>query len=69
MTHRIAVRLAVACFALYALAVHWPGVLPFAGSRPFVLGLPFSFFWIVLWIVLGGLALALVELTRAREER
>lgn len=68
MTHRVAVRIAVACFVLYTLAVHWPGVLPFAGARPFVLGLPFNFFWIVLWIVLGGVALLLVELTRPRED-
>ena len=64
MTHRTAVRLAVVCFALYTLAVHWPGMLPFSGIRPFVLGLPFNFFWIVLWIVLGGVALAAVELSR-----
>lgn len=68
MTHRVAVRIAVTCFVLYTLAVHWPGVLPFSGARPFVLGLPFSFFWIVLWIVLGGVALLLVELTRPRED-
>lgn len=67
MTHRSAVRFAVACFALYALAVHWPGILPFTGVRPFVLGLPFNFFWIVAWVVLGGIALAAVELTRAQD--
>ncbi len=68
MTHRTAVRVAVLCFGLYALAVHWPGVLPFSRIRPFVLGLPFNFFWIVLWVVLGGVALLVLELTRQRED-
>jgi hypothetical protein len=64
MTQRTAVRVAVVTFGLYAAVVHWPGVLPFSGPRPFVLGLPFNFFWIILWIVLGGAALTLLELTR-----
>jgi hypothetical protein len=69
MTHRTAVRMALVVFTLYALSVHWPGVLPFSGPRPFVLGLPFNFFWIVLWVVLGLLALLAMEATREREER
>ena len=63
--HRVATIAASICFVLYAVAVTWPGVLPFSGARPFVLGLPFNFFWIVLWIVLGGVALVAVELTRS----
>lgn len=62
--HRIATLAAIICFLLYALGVTWPGVLPFAGWQPSVLGLPFNFFWIILWIVLGGAALAAVEFTR-----
>lgn len=69
MTYRTALRFAIVCFALYALAVTWPGMLPFSGARPFVLGLPFNFFWIILWVVLGGVALAAIELTRPRGER
>ena len=68
MTHRTAVRIGIGIFALYALAVHWPGVLPISGPLPFVLGLPFNFFWIVLWIVLGLLALLAMEATRQRED-
>ncbi len=68
MTHRTAVRIGIGIFTLYALAVHWPGVLAFSGPRPFVLGLPFNFFWVVLWIVLGLGALLLMEVTRQRED-
>jgi TRAP-type C4-dicarboxylate transport system permease small subunit len=46
-----------AFFGIYVLAVTWPGVLPFNHTTPRVLGLPFSFFWVALWVVLGGLAL------------
>ncbi|MGH7444437.1 MAG: hypothetical protein ACREKM_06155 [Longimicrobiales bacterium] len=69
MTRRTALRFAAICFALYALAVTWPGALQFADARPFVLGLPFNFFWIILWIVIGGIALAALELSRPRGER
>ncbi len=68
MTHRTAVRIGIGVFVLYTVAVHWPGVLPFSGPRPFVLGLPFNFFWIILWIVLGLVALLLMEATRRGED-
>lgn len=47
-------------FALYLLALGWPGVLPFNRVEPFVLGLPFVFFWVTLWVVMGGVALWLL---------
>ena len=41
------------------LALIWP-VYPFAGSiRPYVLGLPFSFAWVVGWLVVMFVALVL----------
>ncbi len=56
------VRIAAAAFfLLYLLAVTWPVGSWFAGPLPFVFGLPFSFFWPVLWIVLGGVALVLLD--------
>lgn len=58
-------RFAVAFFVLYALAVTWPGMIPFNRIRPFVLGLPFSLFWAALWIVLGLLVFVLLEWRRA----
>lgn len=58
-------RFAVAFFVLYALAVTWPGMIPFNRIRPFVLGLPFSLVWPALWIVLGLLVFVLLEWRRA----
>jgi hypothetical protein len=63
-----ALRIAVFLFFIvYALAVTWPGALPFSGPTPFVLGLPFSMAWAVLWIVMGGLALWILHLAEERE--
>jgi hypothetical protein len=69
MTQRTATRFAAVIFTLYLLGVHWPGILPFAGPRPFILGMPFNLMWVVLWVVLGGVALLALELTRRDEER
>jgi hypothetical protein len=38
--------------------VTYPGYVPFNRIEPFVLGLPFSLFWQVLWIVGSGFVLA-----------
>jgi hypothetical protein len=46
-------RLFIAFFAIYAIVLTYPGVLPFNRIRPFVLGLPFPFAWVVLWVVLA----------------
>jgi hypothetical protein len=54
-------------FLVYLLAVTWPVGTAFARPEPFVLGLPFSFFWPALWIVLGGAVLILLD--RAEEKR
>lgn len=35
---------------LMAIAVTWPGQVPFARIRPMVFGLPFSMFWPAAWI-------------------
>jgi hypothetical protein len=50
-----------AFFLLYLLAVIWPLGTLFAGAEPFVLGLPFSLFWPVLWIIMGAAVLALLD--------
>jgi hypothetical protein len=45
------------------LALIWP-VYPFAGHiRPYVLGLPFSFAWVVGWLVVMFVALVLLYRT------
>ncbi len=50
-----------AFFILYLLAVIWPVALPFSAAEPFVMGIPFSLVWPILWIILGGLALWLLD--------
>jgi hypothetical protein len=52
-------------FLLYLLAVTWPVGTWFASAEPFVLGLPLSFFWPIVWIVLGFLALVVLDRTEA----
>lgn len=53
MTRRTARVLTGLFFALYIVALTWPGALPFNRFAPQVFGLPFSFFWVALWVVLG----------------
>jgi len=56
-----AVRVGVTLFfVLYLLTVIWPGGILFAGPEPFILGLPFSFFWPTSLVVLGFGALVLL---------
>jgi hypothetical protein len=50
-------RLTLIFFLLYLAALTYPGYLPFSGVKPFVLGLPFSFVWVILWVVLGWVML------------
>jgi hypothetical protein len=50
MTLRAARLLTGTYLILMAVAVTWPGMVPFARIRPMVFGLPFSFFWPAAWI-------------------
>ena len=63
---RTARRLTGAYFVLALIAVTWPGILPAARMRPFVLGLPFAFFWVAAWI---GFAVVVLFLVDRVEER
>ena len=61
------VRTAFAAFLLInAVAVTFPGVVPFNRIRPFVLGLPFILFWVVLWIILALIMLVVTDLIESR---
>jgi hypothetical protein len=61
-------RVVVAFFTLYLLAIVWPVVSLVGDARPLVLGLPLPFAWAIGWIVLGALALALLEWAESRHE-
>lgn len=53
----------LAVTVISGLALIWP-VYPFAGSiRPYLLGLPFSFAWVVGWLVVMFVALVLLYRT------
>lgn len=71
MDARTARRLAVGYFVAYTVALTYPGLAPFNRIRPFVLGLPFSVFWVVLWVALSCVPLWWVrraERAAGREE-
>lgn len=61
MSLRTARTLAAAYLILAMVCVVWPGFLPFARVRPFVLGLPFSMAWIAGWVAGTAVVLALLD--------
>ena len=61
MNTRSVRRGAALFFLLFILAVTWPGMLPFNRIQPLVFGLPFSMFWIALWVFCSFLILLLVD--------
>lgn len=72
MSLRTARLLTGSYFVLMAVAVTWPGMLPFARLRPLVLGLPFAFFWVAAWIATAVPVLYLLDRVERRhrdEER
>jgi hypothetical protein len=50
MTKQTARHVTVAFFTVYTVVLTYPGVLPFNRIRPFIFGLPFSFFWVSVWV-------------------
>lgn len=56
-------------YLICVLAMIWPGALIGNRIEPFVLGLPFMFFWYVLWIFLLFVGLVVVyQLDTAGDE-
>jgi len=47
-------------FALTTLALIWPVYPAVSGIQPYLFGLPFSFAWVVGWLLLTFAALALL---------
>jgi hypothetical protein len=52
---RAAAWTAIVYFIAMAIALTFPGIIPFNTIRPFVFGIPFVFAWYILWI-LGALS-------------
>jgi hypothetical protein len=53
-------------FVLFAVAVTWPGMVPFNRVEPLILGLPFSMAWIALWVLLSFFVLLLLDRVESR---
>jgi hypothetical protein len=70
MSIRTLRRIVVGYIVAGAIALTWPGVLPFGGSSPRVLGLPFNLFWVAAWALLGFVVMAALEraVTRAEDD-
>jgi hypothetical protein len=68
MSVRTLQRIAVGYIVVGAIALTWPGVLPFSRSLPRVLGLPFNLFWVAAWAVLGFVVLVALERAVTRAE-
>lgn len=57
MDARTARRVMIGFFILYAVALTYPGILPFNRIEPLILGLPFTIFWGALWVALSFVVL------------
>lgn len=66
MRLRTARTLAGAYLILFLIGTTWPGVLVASRIRPFVLGLPFSFFWYAAWIAFSLPVLYLLDRVERR---
>lgn len=55
-------------FVLFLLAVTWPGYVAFNRITPSVMGLPLSFAWPAIWIVLGFFVLVALDRSETRAE-
>ncbi|HEX2166389.1 MAG TPA: hypothetical protein VHG09_04030 [Longimicrobiales bacterium] len=62
-------RFAIVFFALYAIAVIYPGVAPLRGPRPFILGLPLALIWISAWVVASFFVLLWLDRAYGRAQR
>jgi len=56
-------------FTVVFLANIWPLYLVANSATPFVLGLPFSMFWIILWIVIGFIGLLVMYRSEYGEKK
>ena len=69
MSVRFARTLAFVFLAAYAVAVTFPGIVPFNHVFPLVLGLPFNMVWIAVWITAGCAVLWMVDRAEGAERR
>lgn len=65
---RIVRRCALAFFVVYLLAVIWPLATLVSAAEPMILGLPLSMAWAIVWILLGFVALLILDRFECRHE-
>lgn len=53
----------VVILLITSLAVIWPGHAIFASAAPLIFGFPLSFAWIILWVIIGFVAMLGLYLT------
>ncbi|HUF51923.1 MAG TPA: hypothetical protein VMN60_13955 [Longimicrobiales bacterium] len=58
---RLLRRITIGYFAAYAVFVTFPGVAPFRGPRPFILGMPLPLVWVALWVIGGFFVLLALD--------
>jgi predicted membrane channel-forming protein YqfA (hemolysin III family) len=68
MSSRVATRLAVGFFLLFAVMVVWPAFTLFNRVEPLILGLPFNMAWVAIWLVASIGILYLVDRARRRDQ-
>jgi hypothetical protein len=68
VTRRSARRLVALYLAAYTLATTFPGILLVNRVRPPILGLPFVFFWVAVWVGCGAIVLYVMERATTRDE-
>ncbi len=49
-------------------ATMWPGYPLFSGIEPMILGLPLSFAWVILWVIIGFLCMLALYFSDNKEE-
>jgi hypothetical protein len=68
MSPRAARRLFVIYLLAMAVALTFPGIVPFNKVRPFIFGLPFNFVWVAFWVGLGFPVLLAVDRAISKAE-
>lgn len=58
----------IAVALLASLSIMWPGYPLFSGIEPFILGLPLSFAWMILWVIIGFAAMVALYISDNKEE-
>ena len=54
-------------FVIIALATNWPVYQWMSGAEPLIFGLPLSFAWLILWVIIGFFALLWLYISDNRE--